>query len=306
MKCPKCGYLGFEDVERCRNCGHDFTVAQVTTVPDLALKGDRTVTSDLLDLDLAARPDRSVAGREFLDATPSIQRTAATTPSPDLPLFGGGSDAVSDPPLLQRVTPPRPPLAVRRATPEVPRVRVDTPRTPMLDLTTSEPPSAVASLPRSLPSASPVRIPQQEAASSPDDAAGLSERAFAATIDLGILAVIDGVVIYFTLKICGLELADLWLLPWAPLVAFLALQNLGYLAAFTAGGQTLGKMTTGIRVVPIDGPTLDFGRALKRTFFWGLLAVPVGLGFATAVFNSERRGLHDRLAGTRVIRAGAA
>ena len=25
MKCPKCGYLGFEDVGRCRNCGSDWS-----------------------------------------------------------------------------------------------------------------------------------------------------------------------------------------------------------------------------------------------------------------------------------------
>ena len=24
MKCPKCGYLGFERVDRCRNCGYEF------------------------------------------------------------------------------------------------------------------------------------------------------------------------------------------------------------------------------------------------------------------------------------------
>ncbi|MGE0704116.1 MAG: RDD family protein [Vicinamibacterales bacterium] len=304
MKCPKCGYLGFEDVERCRNCGHDFTVAQVTSVPDLSIRGDRTVSSDLLDLDLTS-PSEGTSGRTVPDVTPAIQRAAATTPSTDLPLFGGG-DASAEPPILQRVTPPRPPLAVRRSTPEVPRVRVDTPRTPMLDLATPDSTPATPSLPRALASASHVPAARREAPAAVADAAGLSERAMAAAIDLGILAVIDGVVIYFTLKICGLALADLWLLPKLPLAAFLALQNLGYLAAFTAGGQTLGKMTTGIRVVPVDGPTLDLGRALKRTLFWGLLAVPAGLGFATAVFNPEHRGLHDRLAGTRVIRAGAA
>ena len=26
MKCPKCGYLGYQDVERCRNCGYDFSL----------------------------------------------------------------------------------------------------------------------------------------------------------------------------------------------------------------------------------------------------------------------------------------
>jgi uncharacterized RDD family membrane protein YckC len=35
---------------------------------------------------------------------------------------------------------------------------------------------------------------------------------------------------------------------------------------------------------------------------WLLLAIPGGLGFLTALFSSERRGLHDRFAGTRVIK----
>ena len=76
--------------------------------------------------------------------------------------------------------------------------------------------------------------------------------------------------------------------------------------AFTAGGQTLGKMAVGIRVVPEDdGSSLDLGRAFLRTLMWLLLAVPAGLGFVTALFRRDHRGLHDRFAGTRVVRATA-
>jgi len=83
-------------------------------------------------------------------------------------------------------------------------------------------------------------------------------------------------------------------------------QNGGYLVAFTAGGQTLGKMVTGIRVVPEGtGGSPDVGRALIRTVFWVVLAIPAGLGFLTALGSRDRRGLHDRFAGTRVIRASA-
>ena len=27
MRCPKCSYLSYDDVERCRNCGYDFALA---------------------------------------------------------------------------------------------------------------------------------------------------------------------------------------------------------------------------------------------------------------------------------------
>ena len=35
------------------------------------------------------------------------------------------------------------------------------------------------------------------------------------------------------------------------------------------------------------------------------LVVPAGLGLLTALISRDRRGLHDRVAGTRVVRAGA-
>jgi uncharacterized RDD family membrane protein YckC len=98
---------------------------------------------------------------------------------------------------------------------------------------------------------------------------------------------------------------DLGILPKGPLVAFMHfVQNGGYLVAFTAGGQTLGKMVAGIRVVPSDTEdSLDLGRAFLRSAMWVVLAVPAGLGFLTALFSRDHRGLHDRFAGTRVVRA---
>lgn len=131
----------------------------------------------------------------------------------------------------------------------------------------------------------------------------MGARLAAVVIDVLILSFIDAVVVYFTMQICGITLQELDLLPMGPLVAFLFVQNGGYLVAFTAGGQTLGKMAAGIRVVPVDADTsLDLGRAFLRTLMWLVLAVPVGLGFLSALFARDHRGLHDRFAGTRVVR----
>ena len=134
--------------------------------------------------------------------------------------------------------------------------------------------------------------------------AGLFARLTASAIDLLILAAIDVMVIYFTMKICGLDRADLNILPKGPLVAFLLVQNLGYLVVFTAGGQTLGKMAADIRVVSArPNSSLDLAHSIVRTLVWLVLVVPAGLGFLTALFSRDRRGLHDRCAGTRVVRA---
>jgi uncharacterized RDD family membrane protein YckC len=249
-----------------------------------------------------ATPDMRLDLDRVLGA-PEPQRAAAARPAPqpgaELPLFGRAIP--EDEPLITRASPPRAPLAVRRATPDVPKSRSAAPRTPSLELgiDDSHPPALVT--------------PAERASSSSwrDDAeavadAGVASRLMAVVIDLAILAAIDAIVVYFTMQICGVSLDDVNILPKGPLIAFLLVQNGGYFVAFTAGGQTLGKMAAGIRVVPAEAEApLDLGRAFLRTFMWVLLAVPAGLGFLTAIVSSDRRGLHDRFAGTRVVRASA-
>jgi uncharacterized RDD family membrane protein YckC len=136
--------------------------------------------------------------------------------------------------------------------------------------------------------------------------AGIARRVIAAAVDSIILLAIDVVVIYFTMQICGVGIAEFGILPKGPLVVFLVVQNVGYLVAFTAGGQTLGKMAAGIKVVSEDaGATLDISCALKRTVMWLVLALPAGLGLLSTLVAHDHRGLHDRFAGTRVVRAAA-
>ena len=133
--------------------------------------------------------------------------------------------------------------------------------------------------------------------------ASVGARFVAVVIDLLILAAVDLGVVYFTMRICGIGIDELGILPRAPLFAFLLIQNGGYLVAFTAGGQTLGKMLAGIKVVSAEPrSSLDLGRAFVRELVWLVLAVPAGLGLLT-VLSRDRRGVHDRFAGTRVIRA---
>jgi uncharacterized RDD family membrane protein YckC len=211
----------------------------------------------------------------------------------------------ADAPLIAVASPPRPPLAVRRATPEVPRLRSEQPRLQAFDLELDDAaeeqdagimtPAARAGTVAHWPQPRP----------EPAELASIGARFLAVVIDLIVLAAVDAVVVYFTLQICGLAFNELALLPKGPMLAFFLVQNGGYFAAFTTGGQTLGKMATGIRVVPTESAgTLDFGRAVIRTAIWLILAFPAGLGFLT-LFSRDHRGLHDRFAGTRVVRASA-
>jgi uncharacterized RDD family membrane protein YckC len=325
MKCPKCGYLGFDRVECCRNCGYDFSPRSSVPDPDLSLRSGTRSIEPLDDLSLVdaatARPPARTSGivadpdhafgepEDVGPATaappaPSV-RAAPIRPGGELPLFG--PPIPDDQPLITRASPPRPPLAVRRSTPEVAKPRAGQPRPATFDLAFDL--DSSASTPGQMPGARGGKSQASEDSWSDDDAlpdAGVGARFLAVVIDLLILMVIDAVVVYFTMKICGVDVKDIDVLPKAPLLAFLFAQNCGYLVAFTAGGQTLGKMAVGIRVVPEgDGSSLDLGRAFLRTLMWLLLAVPAGLGFVTTLFSRDHRGLHDRFAGTRVVRATA-
>ena len=308
MKCPKCGYLGFEPVNRCRNCGYDFSLSSPAgdLDPDLPIRTEASrveVPADLsLVADRALLDEKALAGSLPRQAGPAAASGPATLT--DLPLFG--SRIADDEPLITKPSPPRPPLAVRRATAEVPRLRADQPRMQLFDLTLDaddRPP--VSSAERSPDLKHAVSWAPGDLHERARDAA-VSARFVAVVIDLLILTAIDAIVIYFTLQICGVTVDEFDIVPKVPLVAFLLVQNGGYLIAFTMGGQTLGKMAVDIRVVPADSSdTLDVARACVRTAVWVLLAVPAGLGFLTALLSQDRRGLHDRFAGTRVVRASA-
>ncbi len=78
---------------------------------------------------------------------------------------------------------------------------------------------------------------------------------------------------------------------WIVLGAFLLVE----LILDTIYGQTLGKRMLGIRVIRVDGSGLaSFPWILLRTVLLGVLVPAV-------VWDRDRRGLHDKAAGTVVV-----
>jgi uncharacterized RDD family membrane protein YckC len=76
-----------------------------------------------------------------------------------------------------------------------------------------------------------------------------------------------------------------------------------YFSAFwLRSGQTLAMKTWRIRLVNADGGTLTFSQALLRFFLALLGLLLAGAGFWWALFDRDRQFLHDRIAGTRLIR----
>lgn len=283
MKCSKCGYVGFEAVDRCRHCGYDFSLV-ATPMPQSARPLEMPRATAWREARAPIEP--SVAAGEPaplldlpLDAAPPVApHLAATVLAPTASLF-----AEPQPP------PARTPLAVRR-TAERPRGRttphvVRRPRPELLDAGVEagapDGPDAVAAVAPSL------------------------SRAVSALIDIGLLVGIDVAVVYLTAQMAGVPVAEAATLPLVPLVTFVLGLNLAYLAVFTAnGGQTLGKMAMGLRVEGTDG-AVTFGSAVVRvaaTLAGGLV---LGAGFMPVLWRADRRAVHDQLAHTRVVKVGA-
>jgi uncharacterized RDD family membrane protein YckC len=78
-------------------------------------------------------------------------------------------------------------------------------------------------------------------------------------------------------------------------------------AAYTIGGivwkgQTLGKAALGIRVTRRDGGRVGWIRASVRAVLVAFFQLPLGLPLLVISGGPSKRGWHDRLAGTVVIR----
>src|SRR5947207_6170326 len=125
MKCSKCGYLGFETGDRCRNCGYEFSLSPDYELPDLSIQRDDDVhdLDDFALVDAAAAPRAPApdSGSLSLAAVMTAPRTGVRHTPLAMPLFAPGID--DDTPLITKASPPRAPLAVRRSTPEVARLR---------------------------------------------------------------------------------------------------------------------------------------------------------------------------------------
>ncbi len=75
-----------------------------------------------------------------------------------------------------------------------------------------------------------------------------------------------------------------------------------YLVGFSlGGGQTIGKMLTGIRVARDDGRGVDMTGAVVRALGCLAIGATFGLAYLPVFFAGDHRGMHDRLAGTRVV-----
>ena len=257
------------------------------------------------ELPLFVKPAPAVFTEEPLSAAP-----LPATPAPVAPAFLAAATAateaefVEETPLITLPAEPRAPLAVRRPSPEIatPKQR-STPARKLgpLDRDLLEDLQRIERNERREAAAQAGEpVPVEDS-----DIAGAGTRVAAAAIDAAILGTLSLGVLWVTLRWIDLSIADAGVLPIVPTGLFLLLVALGYLLMFTAaGGQTLGKMALGLRVVADDDGHWT-SLTISQAFYRSALALPSALavvGFLPALIG-DHRALHDRLSHTRVVRA---
>ncbi len=136
----------------------------------------------------------------------------------------------------------------------------------------------------------------------------LAHRFVAGAVDFGILAALGGVFAAVTHLIvkqaAGPIFANMEALALVLVLNLVVLFLLSiFYSVYFVGvfGRTPGQRCFGLSVVNKEDKRVEYLQAILR-YFGGLAAtLPLGLGHLVVCFDKERRGLGDRLAGTRVV-----
>jgi uncharacterized RDD family membrane protein YckC len=68
-------------------------------------------------------------------------------------------------------------------------------------------------------------------------------------------------------------------------------------------GQTVGHGVMGLKVIKKGGGAVDDMTAVLRYLGYIVSAFILGLGFLLILIDAEKQGLHDKIAGTLVVKA---
>jgi uncharacterized RDD family membrane protein YckC len=136
--------------------------------------------------------------------------------------------------------------------------------------------------------------------------AGIVSRFAAFTIDIVTIAVLFalfGRVLEYVLSVLlrhRFELDDAGIAAAIALGIWVVLY---FAYPIAVSGRTFGMAIVGVRVVRADGRALGSGRAVVRILVLPLSFLLLGLGILLIVLRTDRRALHDLIAGSAVVYA---
>lgn len=133
--------------------------------------------------------------------------------------------------------------------------------------------------------------------------AGARKRIAATAVDLlGLLILGAGIPYYYSGYQGDFEPEGHYALALAASLVLIFLYASVQFSLLLTTGQSLGKRLMRIRIVSLGGALPSAGTLLLRETLGRLLGVlTLGMAYVAALWDPEARGLHDRLAGTRVV-----
>ncbi len=319
--CTSCGTAVALPAKFCNACGHPLETGE-----------ERTTARPLEDVDGPPPPPRAPAAPQG----PPVEGEAASSDTTERrPTEGAAEEAsVPVPPALApaiaesggggpaRPEMARPPESARPPAPAIHAASVlDLPRassagrfTPApMSRPSSAPVPSMAAIPRALPPVRPkAAAPSVASAARVEAPAGFLPRLAAGSIDallagFGQLLVLSPVLYYWWSRRPPVNPADVSFLPIllslfvVPVVA--ALGGVYYVYYWGVKGATPGKRLLGLVVQGDDGSEpIGLSRATIRVLGYFLSGLVLGFGFLMIAFGGV--ALHDRIAGTRVVRRG--
>jgi uncharacterized RDD family membrane protein YckC len=165
--------------------------------------------------------------------------------------------------------------------------------------------------PEPAPPAAPARSRSRSpgAASKPqsakEEAAGFGIRFLALLVDeiiLGIPLLLGGL-LFLAPAVTGSSTPLTPTILGTASMGYSVLCSLYFILFWGARGTTPGKSLLGLVIQTDAGETpIGYSRALLRLLGYALSAALLGAGFLLILLSEDRRGLHDRIAGTRVTR----
>ena len=94
---------------------------------------------------------------------------------------------------------------------------------------------------------------------------------------------------------------DAPIIEWLDVVGYIV--GLLYVAiGIATWSTTIGKRICGLYVVCSDGSKVGFGRAAARYLCYFISFLTIGIGFLMIAFREDKRGLHDLICGTMVVK----
>jgi uncharacterized RDD family membrane protein YckC/ribosomal protein L40E len=100
----------------------------------------------------------------------------------------------------------------------------------------------------------------------------------------------------------GLLPASFWLFYGISVLASMIVSIAYYTIAIGKWGRTIGKKALGLKIVKPDGSRVSYWRAFGRYWADMLNGFTLGIGYLIIAFTEKKRGLHDYICDTIVIK----